>query len=130
MVDGGLDLSHLEEATEVGHQPGHERGALIGQYLRRYAYPATEQEELLGDGLGGGFAEGNRFRVASGIIHDDEDVLVAQGGLWQRPYQIHPYSLEGYLYYGQRNEWAGGRSLGRSSLARGAGLAEALHLSL
>ncbi len=70
---------------------------------RAASWVLSSWEELLGDGLGVGFAEGNRFRVASGIIHDDEDVLMAPSGLWQRPYQIHPYPLEGYLYYGQRN---------------------------
>ncbi len=37
-----------------------------------------------------------------------QDVFVAPGGLWQRPYQIHPDALEGHLDDGQRNQRAGG----------------------
>ncbi len=48
------------------------------------AYPATEQEELLGDGLGGGLSKGHCLRVPGGIVNDDQDVLEAPGGLRQR----------------------------------------------
>ncbi len=97
MVDRGSQLFYLQEATEVCHHPGHERGALVGQYLRGDADSTTKEEQLLSDGLGSGFAKGNGFRVASGVVHYHEDVFVAPGGLWQRPYQIHPYPLEGHL---------------------------------
>ncbi len=33
-VDGSPELFYLQEATEVSHKPGHERGALVSQYLR------------------------------------------------------------------------------------------------
>ncbi len=106
--------------------PGHEGGPLVGQYLGGDA-DATEQEELVGDGLGGGLSKGHCFRVSGGIVNDDQDVFVAPGGLRQWP---HPDTLEGNLDDGQRNQRAEGRCPRRRFLAGWAGLTKALDFSL
>ncbi len=51
VVHGGAELFDLQEATEVCHGPGHERRTLVGQYLGWDADPATQEEQLLGNGL-------------------------------------------------------------------------------
>uniref|UniRef100_A0A8C2I6U3 Neurexin 1b n=1 Tax=Cyprinus carpio TaxID=7962 RepID=A0A8C2I6U3_CYPCA len=60
-LDRGLEVFHLEELTEVHHQPGHEGSPLVGQNHSWDADSAAEEEQLLGDGLGGGFTQGNSF---------------------------------------------------------------------
>ncbi len=42
VVDCGAELLNLEKAAQVGHRPGHEGGALVGQYLLGNADPATQ----------------------------------------------------------------------------------------
>lgn len=86
VIDRGSELFHFEEPTDVRHQTGHEGGPLVGQNLSWDADTAAEEEQLLGDGLGGGLTQGNSLRVPGGIIDNHQDVLVSPGGLWQRPH--------------------------------------------
>ncbi len=59
------------------------------------------------------FTERDCFRIPGGIVDNHQDVFVAPGGLWQRPYWIHSDALEGHLDDGQRNQRAGGGVWGK-----------------
>ncbi len=108
MVDRGSQLFNLQEATEVRHHPGHERGALVGQYLRGDADSTTKEEQLLSDGLGSGFAKGNGFRVASGVVHYHEDVFVTRADFGSGPTRSIPIRSKGTSRMGNGISGLGG----------------------
>lgn len=89
-------------------QPILRQKASFGQ-LKGLWSPYLEEEDckLSGDVLGCDLPEWDCLRVSGCIVHDHKNILVAPGRLWEKPYEVHTYLLNGTLITGRGMRGAG-----------------------